>query len=166
MRRSWIWIAAIGVIGLVALALLTLRGGSDNQPAASDGQQDVSPDAHVAASLDASTQATPEAAVDAQRTRRRGRLLRSSELRALRRRHRRMIDYCFEREARGAWIGRRRTEVAVQLKDGGRIGRVDVRAGGRTQLEACLRRVIRAWRFSASLRAQPVTFTIVFTGSR
>lgn len=168
-RRRFL-IAIIGVAAVAALAvtllLMLLRGGPP-------GTEDRAPDAgravpvHVepvadAAPEDAAGRAAPPAR-DAKPTRPRPtRRITDQELRALQRQHHGLIKYCFDRTAARApaMVGAR-SSVRVELAAGGRVKSVQVDAGTDAELAACLRRMIRGWRFSATLKAQQVSFPIV-----
>jgi hypothetical protein len=85
------------------------------------------------------------------------------ELRQLQRKHRALIKICYDRAARRApKLVARRANVVVRLANGGRVKSVKVDAGGERALEGCLRRAVRGWRFSPTLKTQRVTFPIVF----
>jgi hypothetical protein len=85
------------------------------------------------------------------------------ELRRLQRKHRALIKICYDRAARRAprWVATR-ANVVVRLAGGGRVKSVQVDAGGDRALEGCLRRAVRGWRFSPTLKTQRVSFPIVF----
>jgi hypothetical protein len=161
-RKAVLWAVLAGVAALVVVILLVrslLKEWSAEAPRAVD-EASVSADAVA----DATAEVPPsDAAVDKRQRAWRGRRITPRELRSLQRRNRSMINFCYERVARRApSLVRKKTLVSVHLKSGGRVGRVDVRAGGDSQLEGCLRRVIRAWRFPRALRAQQVDFSVVF----
>jgi outer membrane biosynthesis protein TonB len=56
----------------------------------------------------------------------------------------------------------RRANVTVDLADYGRVQSVRVDAGGDRALEGCIRRAVRGWRFSTTLKKQQVKFPVVF----
>lgn len=158
--KAMLWIVLAGLAALAAVVLLILSlliPWSEELPPMAE-------DASVAADVTADAgEGLPDATVDEGQRAWRGRRITPSELRSLQRRHRSMINYCYDRAARRApALVRKKTAVTVHLKKGGRVSRVDARAGGDAQLEGCLRRVIRAWRFPRALRAQKVEFSVVF----
>ena len=55
-----------------------------------------------------------------------------------------------------------RADVTVNLADGGRVKSVKASAGGDRELEGCIRRTVRGWRFSSTLKAQQVRFPVIF----
>jgi len=85
------------------------------------------------------------------------------ELRKVQRRYSASIRVCYDRTGRRApSMVARRANVVVELAAGGRVKAVTVEAGGDREIEGCVRRAVRGWRFSSSLKAQRVEFPIVF----
>jgi hypothetical protein len=85
------------------------------------------------------------------------------ELRKVQRRYSASIRVCYDRTGRRApSMVARRANVVVELAAGGRVRSVTVHAGGDREIEGCIRRAVRGWRFSSSLKAQRVEFPIVF----
>lgn len=168
-NRKAIVVASAAAVALVLVVLtLALRrcGGGDQAPvpAATVDSAVASAPADAAPSPPSLASPPSPARVDAStEARARGRLITERELRALQRRHRRLLQFCYERAARqGSWSVPRKAPVVVELGEGGRVTSVQVEAGDDRQLEACLRRVVGAWRFAPSLRAQRVAFPVVF----
>jgi hypothetical protein len=91
------------------------------------------------------------------------RKITSKEVRRLQRRYAGQIRYCYQKpQQRAAPLIKRKTNVVVHLAPFGRVTRVDVYAGGDRELQACLRRFIKQWRFPSTLGQQKVRFPIVF----
>lgn len=84
-------------------------------------------------------------------------------MRAVQRRHRALVQLCYDRAARGGLVPRR-ANIKVTLGDRGRVRAVNVDVGGK--LGACLRRMVRGFRFARSLKPQTVRFAFVFSARR
>lgn len=156
---------ALTLVGLAALVLLvvllwpkprplpspapdsggTLAAPADAAPPSPDQNQTAAP-------LDASMERTPP--------RRGTRLISAAEVRAVQRRHRALLQLCYDRASRGGLVPRR-ANVQVKLGDRGRVRAVSVNVGG--TLGACLRRMVRGFRFPRSLKPQTVRLAFVFS---
>lgn len=166
-RRKMVALAAI-VLAIVAITVfvvvLLLRSGPEEAAAPKDAgaePQDTGPDIEPL---------PPDLALDLPlpdtkpkprpKPRRR---ITEPELRQLQRKHRALIKICYDRAARRApKFVATRANIVVRLADGGRVKSIQVDAGGDRALVGCLRRAVRGWRFSPTLKAQRVSFPIVF----
>jgi hypothetical protein len=161
-RRRWLLLAAVvAAAAIICLVVyLLVRDGEvsdDDAVGGHDGAPAVVADA-------APDRAPPAVDLAPDRPAPRGtRRITTRELRALQRRHRALIGACYQLTARrDPATAPSRASVVVTLGDAGRVRSVAVDAGGARRLEGCLRRSVRGWRFSRSLRAQQVTFPIFF----
>lgn len=162
-RRLVLLLVLAGAALLVAVVLfVVLRSCAPEQEEVPNAAV-VQPDLSLARQPDAAPPA-PDAAADAEARRPfRGRRITDRELRALQRRFRGPIYYCYDRAAsRAASLVTKKSSIMITLGRGGAIRDVTVHAASDPQLELCLRRIIRAWRFSPALKAQKISFSIVF----
>jgi hypothetical protein len=113
----------------------------------------------------------PDAAVTREPTRgppRRGpartlRKIKFSELRAIQRENRPLLNACYARVVRKRpHTQRTKVSIIVDLEDGGRISAVHVGGTRDPLLVSCVGRAVRGWSFPSDLRAQRVTFPVLF----
>ena len=161
-KRRLIALIAILIVVAAAIALIVVLISGDPDPALPDAGATLSADAGaVVADAEIAHDSSDLAADQAQR--RGTRIIGAKELRKMQRKHRGLIKFCYQRAARRAPSSvARKARVSVLLGDRGRTKSVRVEAGGDSVLQGCLRRMIRGWRFSSSLKAQMVRFPVVF----
>ena len=166
-RRGPLLLAAGSGVLLVVVVIIVaaLRCGGEDPAPAGEADLGVAQGADGATSKDAAPPGDLARAKDlvVERSRRpRGtRIIGSRELRRVQRRYRGLVKLCYDRATRrGSGLVPRKIDITVSLADRGRVRRVKASAGG--TLGACVRRMVRGWRFSSSLKAQKVRFSFVF----
>jgi len=161
-RRGWplYLLGGLLVVALLVLLVLLLRR-SETAPA--------SPfDAGVRA-RPADRGASPDLpGVDRTRPRPRPtRIVTQPEVRALQVRHRALLNACYDIASRRAPATvASRVDVTAVLADGGAVRSVRVEGTDDRSLIRCLRASVKSWRFSSGLRAQEVSFPIIFGARR
>jgi hypothetical protein len=165
-RRGWplYLLGGLLVVALLVLLVLLLRR-SETAPAspfdagvrARPADRGASPDLPGA-----------DAAVDRTRPRPRPtRIVTQPEVRALQVRHRALLNACYDIASRRAPATvASRVDVTAVLADGGAVRSVRVEGTDDRSLIRCLRASVKSWRFSSGLRAQEVSFPIIFGARR
>jgi len=163
--RRWPLFAAAAIVAAATVVALVLAlrcgpAGPDKPAPVDAGPAGQSADVRTTDTARDVHSAPPDVGVE--RRRRHGtRIISSRELRAVQRRYRGLVKLCYDRATRrGSGLVPSKARVTVQLADRGRVRSVKVDAGG--ALGTCMRRMVRGWRFSRSLKAQKVRFSFVF----
>jgi len=156
-------LVVLALLGVV-VALVVSRCGPEEEERQPDGPSDAAaPVEDAGLDLEAADAARPPDSRARRRRPRPTRRITEPELRRVQRRHSATVRICYRRAARRApSMVARRANVTVDLADYGRVQSVTVEAGGDRELEGCIRRAVRGWRFSTTLKQQKVKFPVVF----
>lgn len=162
-KLALLMLALVGLAALVALlVLLWPKPEAQPLPTSDSGNTLAAPADAAPPSPD--LMATPrDTSVERTPPRRGTRLISAAEVRTVQRRHRALLQLCYDRASRGGLVPRR-ANVQIKLGDRGRVRAVSVNVAGK--LGACLQRMVRGFRFPRSLKPQTVRFAFVFASRR